>query len=197
MATKNIGIYVVQILLILSILTGCMSYSTLQTAETLSPGKVRIGAGTVFVADGFAPEAGARMGIVNNFDMGAKYSIPNLFVMDAKYRFLRRGINGAFDLGVSYYSEDEHTMYGYYPMLLFGQRHWYAGVKGHYFSLTGAIDLLGGKASSTGSGYFGTSVITGAMVGGKRFKLLFELNTYFIGMSEPVYVPGLGLYLDF
>jgi len=197
MAAKNIGMYVTPIILILYILTSCISYSTLQTAETLSPGQVRIGAGTVFVADGFAPEAGVRIGMVKNFDMGAKYSIPNLFVVDTKYRFLRNGLNASFDLGVSYYSEDENTMYGYYPMLLFGQKHWYLGVKGNYFSMTGAIDLLGGKASYSGSGYFGTSLITGAMVGGNTMKLLFELNTYFIGLSEPIFVPGLGLYLDF
>ena len=178
--------------------TGCMSYSTLQTADTLEPGEVRAGVGSVVVdGEAFFPEAGARIGVVNNLDVGLKYSLPSLIVLDAKYQFLKTGIDASFDVGWSYYSDDEISMNGFYPMVIIGQKHWYFGVKGNYFSSSGSFTIFDDEVSLKGSGYFGTSIITGGIIGNDNFKLLLELNSYISDSNKPFFVPGIGIYLDF
>ncbi len=132
---------------LLFFLSGCMSFTTLQTAETLQPGSVQLGAGTMVSESGgdwvALPEVSGRLGVVNDLDVGVKYSPPDVVMLDGKYRFLNNGIEGAFDFGWSTNTGHNEAvkLHGYYPMLLIGQKHWYAGVKGLFFTTTGEISL--------------------------------------------------------
>jgi hypothetical protein len=83
--------------------------STLQTAQTLDPGKQRILVGGGYYAspsvnqDASAAsgsdvslalpymEVGYRRGIVDNLELGAKVTIPGTVGLDGKYRFFRAG----------------------------------------------------------------------------------------------------------
>jgi len=48
-----------------------------------------------------------------------------------------------------------------------------------------------------GSGYFGTRLVKGAMLGGDTVKMLLELNSYIVEGHSPFFVPAVGLYFEF
>ena len=181
------------------IFSGCFSFSTLQTAETLPPGRIEAGVGY----DGMV-EVGGRVGVFSSVDAGVKYCtlypsrLPSrLIFIDGKYQLWNSGIDGSFDIGYSIYHKNDIITYGYYPMLLVGQKHWYVGIKGNIISTSGSIDLFGNNIPFSGSGYFATSVVAGGMIGTDNIKLLIEVNTFITRDSHTYYIPALGLYLGF
>jgi hypothetical protein len=184
----------------LSFISGCMSFSTLQTAETLPPGQLQIGAGAIVAKGGTdwgaIPEVSGRVGVVNDLDVGLKYSLLDVIMLDGKYRFLNSGIEGAFDFAWSTNTgDDPERVNGYYPMLIFGQKHWYAGVKAIYLTTTGSINLWGSDISLNSSGYSATDFIVGGVVGGGALRALIELNTFVNNDGEVIMFPAVGISL--
>jgi len=177
--------------------SGCMSYTTLQNAETLEPGKFQVGVGSVVFDDGIIPEIGGRIGIIKNVDMGIKYSYPTLFVIDGKYQFLKSKVDAAFDFGWSHYSGGEVTVNGFYPMFLISQKHWYVGIKGLFINSSGSFDILGTNVELNGSGYNSTSLVTGIILGGEKIKLNLELNSYITKNNTSIFIPAAGIYFVF
>ena len=105
----------------LTIVTGCVNMSTLQTAKALDPGKQRILVGGGYYAspsvnaDASAStgsevslalpymEIGYRRGIIDNLELGAKVTIPGTTGLDAKYQLVSAGdFAVAAGLGASY-----------------------------------------------------------------------------------------------
>lgn len=175
---------------------GCISYTTLQTPDTLPPGKSAFGLG---VSTGAGPavtlEAGGRLGIAKNFDAGLKYSAPSLFFLDGKLQLLDAPLTVSADLGFSVFSYENHNQdsrsTAFYPMVLVGQRHWYAGLKETYLSTTGTLDLFG-KLDYSGSTWMGPSVVLGGWLGDDSFRVLGEVNVMFFNGKTGV-VPAIGL----
>jgi hypothetical protein len=197
--------FVLLILIAGVLLPGCISYTTLQTAETLEPGKVLIGGGTALMFGGndvgFQPEVNARIGIINNFDIGAKYVIPSLFFADGKWRLISDPVSLSFDLGWSTFSYDGNSgkskgvSTGWYPMLLIGKEHWYAGVRPVYFITKGEVEFFG-LQKFEGSGWLYTNVVVGGVLGSK-VRLMPELNVMIPKSGEINFVPALGLQFVF
>jgi hypothetical protein len=174
-----------------------MSYTTLQTAETLDPGRVEVGAGALVMSDGALPELGGRIGVIKNMDVGIKYSAPYLLVIDGKYQFIDAGIDGSVDFGWSNFNENGVRTNGYYPMIIFGQKHWYGGVKLNYLTSKGNVSLLGDeKYTFSKTAYYATNIIAGAMIGTENFHGLIELNTH-ITKTRTFYLPAVGFYFGF
>ena len=187
------------------LLSGCMSYTTLQSAKTLEPGKVIVGGGGALPIAGkdvaFYPELSARIGLFNHFDMGLKYSIPSLIFLDGKYQLIEQPFYLSADLGWSYFSYSESigsskgTFTGWYPMVIVGQDHWYAAVKEVYFTMQGEIDVFGLYKYSA-SGWISTNVVVGGIIGTK-VRLLPELNFIIPKKGNTLIVPALGLQFAF
>lgn len=100
-----------------ALFSGCMSVSTLQTAKTLEPQKVRIAIGggyfkapsldSALKSDLKFPylEGSARLGIIPHLDAGVKYTIPGSIFVDGKYQLVDAGAFAlATGLGVGYLS---------------------------------------------------------------------------------------------
>lgn len=75
-------------------LGGCMPWAAGQTAETVAPGHVAVGAGVSALApvDSAAdvlpqPQAWARTGVARNLDVGLSYAFPATLGADAKLRW--------------------------------------------------------------------------------------------------------------
>ena len=91
------------------VLTGCISYTTLQTPDTLAPGKGSIGLGAATsTGGGLMLEAGGRIGVATHFDAGLKYTWPNLLVVDGKLQLVDAPLLVSADLAISYFSTNEH-----------------------------------------------------------------------------------------
>ncbi|MFZ4621773.1 MAG: hypothetical protein ACOYNS_14525 [Bacteroidota bacterium] len=185
------------------LLTGCVTYTTLQTAQTLPPGKIMVGAGTaVILSDNspeLMPELDARVGLVKNFDIGAKYSAPSLYFVDGKIQVMSEPFALSADLGWSTFNYTDNTAIskgvstGWYPMLMIGKEHWYAGVKGVYFETKGQVEFFGLKKFQ-GSGWMYTSVVVGGMLG-STFRLLPEVNVIIPRGGKVFFVPAIGLQI--
>ena len=180
---------------------GCVSYTTLQSAKTLEPGKVLLGGGSAFplTDDGTAvtPEVNARVGIVKQFDVGAKFAIPSLYFLDGKFQILDEPFALSVDLGWSYFSysgtpgKSKGTSTGWYPMLIAGQDHWYVAVKEVYFSTEGEVEFFG-LDKFEGSGWITTNVVVGGVIG-TNIRLLPELNLIVPRTGKSLLVPAVGL----
>lgn len=194
------------IILVPIIFTSCISFSTLQTAETLDRGELSIAAGmSVLGTDednaGVLPEAGMRMGINDRVDLGAKIFMPLAVFVDAKVELIQKPVTVSFDMGYSSFTlnsgsgETKHRTVGYYPMLIAGQKFWYAGVKPMFIRSAGEIDLLGSTSSVDFISYLATDLVVGAVIG-NRFRLMPEVNILFPASGDdPIVIPGLGLEL--
>ena len=181
--------------------TGCISYSTLQSAKTLDPGKVLIGGGSSFpIVDNkvtSSPEFNARVGIVQKFDVGAKCALPALYFLDGKYQIIDEPIALSADLGWSYFSysgivgNSKGTSTGWYPMLIAGQDHWYVAVKEIYFMTKGEFEFFG-LNKVEGSGWLSTNFVVGGVIG-TNVRLLPELNLLVPRKGKSLLVPAIGL----
>jgi hypothetical protein len=199
---KNYIIYSILLFCILIYCNGCVSYSTLQSTKTLSPGKVIIGGGSSFpVADEgvvFEPELNARIGIIKDFDVGAKFSIPSLFFLDGKFQILDRPFAVSADLGWSYfsYSDDIDNSWGkstgWYPMLIAGEDHWYIAFKEVYFITKGEFHYYGLNNKLEGAGWISTNITAGAIIG-NNVRLIPELNLIVPRKGKSLFVPAIGL----
>jgi hypothetical protein len=106
-------------------MVGCVNMSTLQTAQTLEPGRQRFLVGGGYYESASVNQAassanasdtrlalpyteiGYRRGIVENLELGAKVTIPGTTGIDGKYRFIHAGkFAVAAGLGVSYLKID-------------------------------------------------------------------------------------------
>ena len=183
------------------LLSGCMSYTTLQSPKTLKPGKVILGGGMALPISNkgvqFYPELDTRIGLFNHFDIGAKYSVPSLIFLDGKYQIIENPFYLSADLGWSYFSysggigKSEGTFTGWYPMIIVGQDHWYAAVKEVYFAMQGEVDIWGLYKYSS-SGWISTNVTVGGIIG-KNVRLLPELNFIIPNNGKVLFVPAVGL----
>ena len=179
--------------MIMVLLSSCVSISTLQTPETLEPGDIQVGAGTLVIydeANGLFPlfEIGGRFGLAKNVDIGFKYAYLNVWVFDAKYQFIEGKINASIDMGASVCKSGNDYYYALYPMVLVGQKHWYAGIKG---TATIRQHEFGGIAPT---------IITGARIGKDKFNMLIELNTIINledGNFGVVVLPSIGFNYKF
>ena len=193
------------ILYSLASFTGCVSYSTLQSAKTLEPGQILAGGGSAFaIANGgsaVVPEFNARVGIVRNFDLGAKYILPSLYFLDGKYQFIDAPVILSADLGWSYFSytgslgKSRGTTTCWYPMLIAGQEHWYFGVKEVYFSTQGEFEFFG-LNKFQGSGWITTNIVAGGVIGNK-IRFLPEVNILIPRSGKALLVPAVGLQFVF
>jgi len=131
-------LFVVSVILV----QGCGVYTTYQSARVLPPGHVapglECGFGAVPAVGGFPVMIdlgpAVRVGVAKDVDVGVR---PTLLYADAKYQFLRGPLDGAFDLGVSYWpttnvdmwSTDYYQDFGVYPMVLFSGAHYFYGAR--------------------------------------------------------------------
>lgn len=200
----------VLILIIVSALffSSCVTFSTLHTPETIEPGHISFNAGVSTLANNIFnggsvtiyPEAGWRVGVVEGFDMGFKYTHPFIFSWDSKFQLYDGPVKIAFDIGTVIFPVSIFTTIDVNPMLIIGQKHWYAGVKSTFT----AVDIFNIDESIHGIYYYGTTVITGISLGQEKLKLLVELNTMFRKednyrpfISNPSFMPALGLTYGF
>ncbi len=174
-----------------------MSYTTLQNAEALEPGKFQLGVGSVISGTGVLPEIGGRIGLIKNYDIGVKYSYPKLIVLDGKFQFLKSKVDAAFDFGWSHFSDGDVTVDGFYPMFLLSQKHWYVGIKGHYFKTKGSFEIFDSEVELSGSGYNATSLVTGVVIGNEKVKFHLELNSYITKNNNSLFIPAAGIYFVF
>ncbi len=184
---------------------GCVSYSTLQSAKTLEPGQVLIGGGSAIpITDkglGLVPELNARVGVVQNIDVGAKYILPYLYFFDGKVQLIDAPITLSADLGWSYFlytgssgkSRGKTTCW--YPMLIAGQENWYVGIKEVYFSTEGEFEFFG-LNKFEGSGWLTTNIVAGGIIG-EKIRLLPEVNIIIPRSGNVLFVPALGLQFIF
>ncbi len=175
--------------ILLSIITivafaGCMSYTTLQSPKTLDGGEVLMGGG-VSSPDIRAPliEVNTRIGIIRNFDVGAKFDFGSLVFLDGKFQIIQEPIYLSADLGWSYFSHTgdfggSNVSKGkttcWYPMIIAGQDNWYIGVKRVYMSTDGEFEIIGDWKYG-GSGWFSTHVVAGGIIG-ERVRFMPEVN---------------------
>lgn len=181
--------------------SGCMVYSTLQSAKTIKPGEVLAGAGFAFPMTEnrthFMPEVNARVGVVNNFDVCAKYSWPSLFFLDGKIQLIDEQVTLSADLGWSFFNysgdigKSKGKSTGWYPMLILGQEHWYVGIKEVYFSTEGEFEFFGINKFQ-GSGWITTNIIAGGVIG-KNIRLLPEVNFIIPRNGKTLIAPALGV----
>lgn len=96
--------------------SACVNISSMQTAQTLEQGQIRIQAGggvypvplldaeegdAVKSAAAPAVEAKVRYGLIENLDLGATITLPGTGAFDGKYRFLRQDNGLALATGLS------------------------------------------------------------------------------------------------
>jgi hypothetical protein len=182
------------------LLSGCMSYTTLQSPKTLESGKVLLGGGIATSFEGGQPslEFNSRVGIVHNFDVGAKIVVPSLYFVDAKYQLFHDPIDISVDLGWSSFSnssqssDDKGSTTAWYPMLIFGQDHWYVGIKQVIMKSTGQFEFFGTQKYGF-SGLWSTNVVIGGILG-TNIRMMPEINFIMLnGGSKPIIVPAIGV----
>jgi hypothetical protein len=182
------------------LLSGCMSYTTLQSPKTLESGQVILGGGIATSFEGGRPsvEFNSRIGILHKFDVGAKIVIPSLYFVDAKYQILDEPVAMSADLGWSSFSnssqssDDKGTTTAWYPMLIIGQDHWYVGVKQVFLRSTGQFEFFGTQKFSY-SGLWSTNVVIGGIFG-TNIRMMPEINFIMLnGGNKPIIVPAVGV----
>ena len=187
---KSRGIIIV-ILIIPLFLSSCISFSSFLMPETLKPGEVQVGTGVTLAFNegeiGPVLEAGGRVGLVNNLDIGFKYTNFLTFETDVKYQFINGKLNAAFDIKTSISRTfSEIYIYGIYPTILIGQKHWYARIKSTFILIEQNFD------------YLWSTIITGLKFRLKKFDILIELNSS-VGCEDinNVFLPSIGFNYNF
>ena len=177
------------------ILSGCVSYTTLQSARPIDPGEVDLDAGTaVFPGKrtSVIPEVGVRAGVARNFDMGAKFNFTGVLSADGKVQFIEKPLRVSADFGWSYFGlrgDINSTTVAFYPSILVGEDHWYAGVRQTYETSSGTFNIFG--PGSFSSDQVSTNIVLGGSIGDK-VRVLPEINIYFREDEKPFIVPALG-----
>jgi hypothetical protein len=189
-------------------LTNCISFSTLQSVETLEPGTVSISAGMATLVEdgepaGILPELGMRYGLTDRIDVGAKIFLPAALFIDTKVELIQKPVTVSFDLGYSMLQinsgsgESKYQMNALYPMLMVGQKHWYVGYKTIFVATDGDFNVFGTSSDATESLHFANDFVMGVVVG-KRLRLLPEVNILFSPDWETsIVIPAMGVELKF
>lgn len=195
-------------LLVAGLLSSCISFSTLQSVETLDPGEVSVSAGlSILGAEddnvGALPEVGMRIGLTDRIDVGAKLFLSLAVFVDGKVELIQKPLTVSLDMGYSTFTlksgdgDTKNRTDGFYPMLMVGQKHWYAAVKPMFIRSTGELGIFGTTSNYTVPSLMGTDLVVGAVLG-KRFRLIPEVNFLFSpDWTETVIIPGLGVELHF
>jgi hypothetical protein len=176
-----------------------MSYTTLQSPKTLEPGEVLAGAGISSPnASSLGLEVNTRVGIVKNFDVGAKFNIGSLIFLDGKFEIIQNPIYLSADIGWSYFSysgdygHDKGKTTCWYPTIIAGQDHWYVAVKRVYMLTESEFDFIGIWKYS-GSGWISTNFTAGAILGDK-IRFIPEINMIMLDKTDQtIFVPAIGL----
>ncbi len=211
---KSRYLLVFGLLLLLFASSGCF-YATFQTPEVIRPGHVTVGLGGAFgMGQVFREGEGhnshllvetdlyARVGVLPNMDVGARLAIPLGVMADVKYQLLRAPVLLAMDFGMSY-AEEQGTQFGkevnstylnFYPMLIGGTKHVYAGLKT-------VVILENDKIAGRTINHLYPGLVLGAALG-RRLKLMPELNLYLganthSGWPETIVHGVLGLQFTF
>lgn len=208
MKTKHFTRSMTMTFLATILLSGCISFSTLQSVETLDPGTVSFSGGMSILGTeednfGALPELGMRVGLTNRVDVGAKLFLPLAVFVDAKIELIQRPITVSLDLGYSTFTlrsgtgETKNQTNGFYPMLMAGQKHWYVGVKPMIIQTEGELNLFGSSTTYTAATWFATDLVMGAVIG-NRFRILPEVNLLFSpDLENMILIPALGVELHF
>ena len=188
------------------VVTGCQSFTMLQTPVPVAPGHVTAGIGAaVPVSKGDAgvfPEVSARIGLTSWADAGVKMSLGGMLLVDGKVQWVEAPIHLATDLGWSYHhwsggsgNSTSITTIGWYPAVMIGDDHWYAGLRGTYIATTGQFDFFETQ-SVNGHQWICSDLFVGASIGGS-FRVLPEFNFYkFKGSGKVTVVPAFGFQLN-
>ncbi|MBN1151306.1 hypothetical protein JXA84_08825 [candidate division WOR-3 bacterium] len=184
-------------------MSGCVTYSTLQSPKTLEKGdysvviagskfvfqdsgETRLGSGSIDVF--------ARAGLKHNLDFGCKATVYeggefNLF-SDVKYRFLERPVMVSGDAGalISFRTN------GLYLMALAGNDNIYTGIKAMFVhEQPNSTHILAEDTAYIPKNALG--LVLGGGVG-SFIKIVPELNVYFSDGYEPMYLFSCGIRLD-
>ena len=180
---------------VFTVLSGCASFSSYQTAQSLGEGKSQFAIGLTVTdqsVDGpeadyeeaayFTPELIFRTGVTDGFDVGAKlyvaYPIVGV-VINGKYQFLDGpGLDMAVDFGVGYsgveLNNNDITYVDFYPALLMTYNF------SDTFSATLAPKVVIRRAKVAGAGT-DTESFPGATLTlslGKKVKVMPEVGYY-------------------
>ena len=188
---------------LLPFLAGCVSFSTFQAPTPLGEDRAIMGVGVSGIAGSGGSGFGmidiyGRTGITDRLDAGIKvFGIPIGFLggvmFDVKYAVNAGSPTLALDMGVSYFSIEDARALGLYPMVLYGTRNVYAGLKMIFFATSTNIDLFDSETVESNAS------IPGAVVGvgiGKRSRLMAELNVYRFPEGDVVFFPGVGFQIS-
>ncbi len=190
---------------VLLFLSGCMTFSTLQSPKTLERGDYSVGiAGSKFAfSDSGGQKLGsgsfdvfARAGMMHNMDAGFKATIYeggsfNLFA-DAKYRFLERPFMISGDVGtlISFRTN------GLYLMALAGNDNIYTGLKAVFIhEQPNSTQPILNEENDAYIPKNSFGVVFGGGIG-SSVKIIPELNVYFSKGYEPMYLFSCGIKLD-
>ena len=186
---------------------GCFLNSTFQTAEVTPPGKAMAGFG-LSLRGGPRIELPARIGIVDNFDIGVKYGIADHVMIDGKYQALHDPIDLSVSLGFSYNTvnsgnsefQNRTTSLGFFPMIIVGktgtETGWYAGLRGLYLSEAGVEEFIHDKTLFRNSGWIGQGLVLGGFIHGSGVRFLSEVNFLFDGNGRRIIIPTIGFQFD-
>jgi len=197
-------VFVVVVPLALLVITGCPALSTMQTPATVPKGGLRVGVGferigtaekdsngyiTTKVVGQF--EINARLGVADNFDLGAKLYLFGVEV-GGKYQFAKGDFEAAVAPAIDYGSfgstdydggtETTSTMYLHLPLLLgykvadsleiaFGPR-------AIYMSKRDSREGSWGQSSFTSTGFTAGGFASIQLRIGKAFWIAPEINVY-------------------
>lgn len=179
------------------VLSGCVSFSTFQSAQTLDEGKLALTAGFVEESDsGYFVEAGVRYGISPRADFGLKVGTPYGVWIDYKHELIQTPRTVSFDMGMSVYSSPDHRLIAFYPMLITGTERWHVGVKAVYYATNGSVRLFNEDFEYDERGFFPPVIVIGGVLG-NAVKFLPELNIFIPTDGGKIgFMPGIGVRLD-
>jgi len=158
---------------------------------------------------GFADEESAgygvidiygRMGISPHLDAGIKaFGIPLGFLggilFDMKYALTPGQRTMAVDFGVSYFGVEDTHVWGFYPAIMYGSRHVYGGVKAVIMGTGGTVELFNETTTISETTTF-PGVFFG-LAGGRKHRIMLDLNLYRFPENKLVLVPGVALQFQF
>jgi hypothetical protein len=183
-------------------LSGCITFSTFQSAEVQEKGELTGGIGILgFTGAGTSGLSEfvlqARYGLGSNFDAGVKFfGFPPFggIYGDVRYQFMKNPFYGTLQAGVSYFgfkddNDNKTSVTVFYPAIFFGTERFYCGFK--WIHATTGFTLFDSDVTASG----GTpGIVAGAVIGTKT-KFIPEINVYFF--DEVAVMPGIGFQFTF
>lgn len=192
--------------IVLLVVAGCQSFTMLQTPIPVEPGHITAGLGAAIPvlenSTGLVPEANVRLGLTSWADAGVKVSMGGMVMVEGKVQWLSSPVHVSTDIGWSTHhwsggsgNGTSVTTTGWYPALLIGDDHWYAGIRGTYISSSGTIEFFE-KQSVEGRQWVCSNLILGASIG-TTFRIIPEVNLYHFKNSNGItFIPAVGFQLN-